>query len=326
MRITCPHCGFSRHMPPEKLPKRPVRATCPQCRHKFPFNPPIPANPEPKTPASQESVSLVDTGESPTPIRDDRAVVPLPSADDISPDADIWDALHALRPDEPAKPQTKRESEDYVEDDSEGKSELLPPEVPESLPPAWETENTAPFFAYLSTLWAILVSPVRFFRTLPVGAGYIKPLLFFLILAEAVAIAQALWQLWGILPPAPLTEGLAHTAQATVALLLYPLQISFFLFLDTLVNHFFLQLFRGAYKGLEGTFRAQAYSAAPMLLLVVPYLGLPMAIVATTVYKFLALRHVHGARSSQVLAALVVPMVLMFAVAIGLTWVMGTAA
>ncbi|MBZ4648756.1 MAG: hypothetical protein PWQ64_1604 [Desulfomicrobiaceae bacterium] len=321
MRITCPNCGFSRHMPPEKLPKRPVRATCPQCRHKFPFTPPMAADSEPPAPAPQEPVRPV-TAEEP-PLHEDRPAPP--PADESAPDADIWEALHALRPDEPAKPQTAIDPEDRLEDDPEGESELLPPEAPEPLPPTWETATTAPFAAYLSTLWAILVSPVRFFRTLPVGAGYIKPLLFFLILAEAVAVAQALWQLLGVLPPAPLTEGLGSTAQATVALLLYPLQISFFLFMDTVVNHFFLQLFRGAHKGLEGTFRAQAYSAAPMLLLIIPYLGLPMAIVATTVYKFLALRHVHDARPSQVLAALVVPMVLMFAVAIGLTWVMGTA-
>ncbi len=311
MRITCPNCGFSRDVPPEKLPQRPVRATCPQCRHKFPFTPAPPAA-------------------APAPAAEPNT--PPPSAN-----ADVWESLEAMSG--PLQVSSPPADTDATEEDSSPLRHKETPfltneeDIPDStssagdvepIPPTWETETASPLAAYLDTLRTILFSPVRFFRTLPVGAGYTKPLLFFLILAEAVAIAQALWQLAGILPPAPLTEGLGHTGQATVALLLYPLQISFFLFLDTVVNHFFLHLFRGARRGFEGTFRAQAYSAAPMLLLIIPYLGLPMAIVATTVYKFLALRHVHGTEPYRVLAALVVPIALMFAVAILLTWLTGT--
>ncbi len=37
MRITCPHCEFSREVPDDKVPARSVRATCPKCKHKFQF-------------------------------------------------------------------------------------------------------------------------------------------------------------------------------------------------------------------------------------------------------------------------------------------------
>jgi len=294
MRISCPNCGFSRDVPPEKLPKRSVRATCPKCSHKFPFTP-----------------------EEPETHRQPDASPATPPTDPSQAD-DLWEALDALRPDASPSPGDEPPAEKH--EDPEEHHSLEP------VPPAWEATHPSSAAAYLATLKDILFSPGRFFRTLPVGAGYTKPLLFFLILAEAMAIVQALWHLLGILPPAPLTEGLGHTAQATLALILYPLQISFFLFLDTIVNHFFLHLFRGAHKGFEGTFRAQAYSAAPMVLLVIPYLGLPMAVVATTVYKFLALRHVHGTDAYRVLGALVVPVLLMLAVAIALTWLAGTMA
>ncbi len=33
--ITCPHCGFSREVPGDKLPPRPAKATCPRCREVF---------------------------------------------------------------------------------------------------------------------------------------------------------------------------------------------------------------------------------------------------------------------------------------------------
>jgi hypothetical protein len=158
---------------------------------------------------------------------------------------------------------------------------------------------------------------------MPVGLGYVKPLLFFLVIIQAVALSQSLWQLLGILPPSLLTEGLGHTAQAALALILYPIEVSVFLFLDTVINHFFLRLFKADTRGFEGTFRAETYSAAPMLLMVIPYIGMPLAMIGTTVYKFLGLRHVHGASNKQVLAVLILPMLLAMAVAVILTLVVG---
>ena len=45
--------------------------------------------------------------------------------------------------------------------------------------------------------------------------------------------------------------------------------------------------------------------------------------IGATVYKFLGLRHVHGATNKQVLAVLILPMLLAMAVAIILTLVAG---
>lgn len=35
MTLTCPACGFSREVPPERLPERPARVTCPRCAEVF---------------------------------------------------------------------------------------------------------------------------------------------------------------------------------------------------------------------------------------------------------------------------------------------------
>jgi len=42
MLLTCPHCGFSRHIEADRLPEKPVRATCPRCRESFSFSPDAP--------------------------------------------------------------------------------------------------------------------------------------------------------------------------------------------------------------------------------------------------------------------------------------------
>lgn len=37
MTLTCPHCGFSRELPPDQAPAVAVRVTCPRCREQFRF-------------------------------------------------------------------------------------------------------------------------------------------------------------------------------------------------------------------------------------------------------------------------------------------------
>lgn len=47
--VSCPHCAFSRDVPEDKVPDRPVRATCPKCSQSFDFHksapPPVAASP-----------------------------------------------------------------------------------------------------------------------------------------------------------------------------------------------------------------------------------------------------------------------------------------
>lgn len=38
MNIACPHCGFSREVPEDKVPDRPVKVTCPKCQQGFTFD------------------------------------------------------------------------------------------------------------------------------------------------------------------------------------------------------------------------------------------------------------------------------------------------
>lgn len=45
MELTCPHCGFSREVPDDQLPDRPMRVVCPGCGERFPWRPAAPARP-----------------------------------------------------------------------------------------------------------------------------------------------------------------------------------------------------------------------------------------------------------------------------------------
>lgn len=54
MFLTCPHCGFSRQIEADRLPDKPVRATCPRCRESFSFSPDAPE----QTKAAEPGFSL----------------------------------------------------------------------------------------------------------------------------------------------------------------------------------------------------------------------------------------------------------------------------
>ena len=309
MNITCPKCGFGRTVSAEKLPPKAVMATCPKCQHRFKFRE-IPAEYiEPKTDSTEQAAAAApEIPSSPAP-----ASFPTPEAQSSTsppptppapPEEDLWSELAALK-------------EDDDEPGSENRSE---PSLP-----VWERVSSDYPRAFAQTFLDVVATPKAFFSAMPVGHGFLRPLLFFLIIIQAVALSQAIWQLLGILPPSVITENLNQTLQVALVLVLYPLEVCLFLFLDTAINHFFLRLFGADTKGFEGTYRAVVYSSVPMLLMIIPYIGLPLAMIGTVVYKFLGLRHVHGATNKQILAVLVLPMLLAMAVAIILILVTGGA-
>jgi len=310
MNITCPKCGFGRAINEEKLPPKAVMATCPKCQHRFKFREVAPVEHiEPKTDspptAPAREPEIQDTPEqAPGPVQTEQETTQHVDAPAPPHDEDLWNELSALKEDD-------EEDGSYAE------------HRPEPSLPLWERVDSGYPRAFVQTFLEVLANPKIFFSAMPVGYGIVKPLLFFLIIVQAVALSQSIWQLLGIIPPSALTENLDSSLQAALSLILYPLEVCVFLFLDTAMNHFFLRLFKADTKGFEGTFRAGTYSAAPMLLMIVPYIGLPLAMIGVAVYKFLGLRHVHGATNKQILAVLILPMLLAITVAIVLALLAG---
>ncbi len=294
MNITCPNCGFSREINESALSPKAVSATCPKCQHRFKFRELLSEAPIQK-PINQPESNVREPEQVPN--------ISLQHAEPPK-EEDLWDELEALH----SEPEEQQEAEEPI--------------IPEL--PKWERATGGYPIALVQTIMDLFSNPRRFFKSMPVGTGYIKPLLFFLIIVEVVAIAQSIWQLLGIMPPSMMTENLGHNVQAALALILYPLQITFFLFLDTGINHLCLKLLKADGKGFEGTFRAAAYSAAPMLLMIVPYIGFPMSMIGVTIYKFLGLRHIHDADAKRIVAAMALPLVLAFAFAVLMAFMAGS--
>lgn len=61
--LRCPHCGFSKDLPEDKLPKKAMQVTCPKCREPFAYTPQSAAAPPP--PAAQAPAEVA----KPEPIK-----------------------------------------------------------------------------------------------------------------------------------------------------------------------------------------------------------------------------------------------------------------
>jgi hypothetical protein len=279
-------------------------ATCPKCAHRFKFRerplqikPPVPS-------ASQEEKPVAPSMMEPSVPREEAQGPELEQADaelaeeesgvqaDSAPsvEEDLWENLEALNEDD---------GDDEIPFDS-GTSTL----------PLWERARSGYPRAFVRTGLDVLSNPRRFFASMTVNREITKPLLFFLIIAGAVALSRSIWQLLGILPAGPLMENIDRNLRAILELVIYPLQAGTVFFLLTGFCHLLLRLFKGDTKGFPGTVRVAAYCSVPLLLLIIPYIGLPMGLIGFVGYYFIGLKYTHRASTQQILAVLATPVLL----------------
>jgi len=187
-----------------------------------------------------------------------------------------------------------------------------------------------PRHGFFPGLWAtirmILIGPAAFFRVMPVTGGMTKPLVFHLLLAEFMMACQYLWGLAGIgataeylNSPEIMDLGLGSAEAAPVLLfVVYPLLLVLRLMLMTGIFHLLLRMVRSGGSGAEATFRVLSYSAAPLLLGVIPGFGPLIGGIWSIVLTILGLKETHRTSISAAMFAVLVPILLMLAAVIGL--------
>jgi len=304
MEITCPNCKFSREVADEKIPPNSVMATCPKCKHRFRFKEldfTLEESDDPAASVTEES--------------DASAGADIPSNGDRPEDSDI--------PPQYSRTQDRTRSEGaygFQAEDRFGPG-------PDMEPPPWERLHEFGFFSGLTrTVKLAMLHPVRFFSSMPVGVGLGKPLVFYLLVGEFQAVCQMLWQLLGMNAVITMTGGreavgVGMTGMAPIAvLILYPVLLAGGLFLSTAFSHVLLMLFKAASAGFEGTFRAMAYSAAPMVLAVVPLLGSLAGALWGMVIMVVALKYLHQTTYTRIGLAFLVPLIILVLAAAVMTW------
>ena len=180
------------------------------------------------------------------------------------------------------------------------------------LPPAWERPaERGPLTSFFATVIAVVSGPDRYFRELdpdgPIGPALsfwslttLPPLVVSgfsgnrllnrLLSGELTASAPLDWHIpwWVLTVVAPLVQ-FAN------------------ILLGLAVVHLVLRGLKEAHGGWSGTMRAAGYASAPAVFGLVPIAGAPIAGLWMAILQFMALRRVHGARTSVLLAAYLLP-------------------
>jgi len=263
MRITCPNCGFSRDMPEDRIPSTARLATCPKCRHKF------------RLWEEEASFVLEETEEESDETSPAATEEELREGDEARSGSDgdvngedIWRRLEEIGGGSSASDSG---SGRYAR---EGEGRKGSKNVP------WENLESQGFFPGLfQTVKQVMLTPVDFFSGLSDGEGFGQPTAFYLLIMEVPALAMVVWLMSGLFPQAQgEAGGLFHLGLQGVGsltfLLVFPVFMLVNLFLSSGLYHLLLLGLGEGSAGYEGTFRVICYSAAPMVLALVPVFGM----------------------------------------------------
>jgi len=355
MRILCPLCGFAREMDESKVPPRAQMATCPKCSHKFRFRVVDDLETEPFVRSSPGGAGGFPSGSSPaaTPPEGSSPSVagqPDPMAAQRAAAAEAWKRLQGPQPNQPGDPaETPGEAPAQPLDSGapltaaqQAAQQAEQTGAPAGGAQPWPTPGAAqstgspvpfedlPRHGFFPGLWStirmVLTKPSAFFAVMPVTGGMAKPLVFHLLLAEFMMACQYLWSMAGIGAtaeylgsPEMMDLGLGAASAAPVLLfIVYPLLLVLRLMLMTGVIHLLLRVVRSGGGGAEATFRVLCYSAAPLLLGIVPGFGPLIGGVWSIGLTILGLKAAHRTSISSAMFAVLVPILMMLAAVLGL--------
>jgi hypothetical protein len=181
----------------------------------------------------------------------------------------------------------------------------------------WEDRKTVGFFKGLfDTLKDALTNPSGFFRKMPVKGGLSDPLLYALIVGMTGLI---LFYFWDILLRDSMQNFMSPELRAAserspfggkagiASAVLTPFFLVFWLFIISGILHLFLLMVRGAQAGFEATFRVVSYSYSPYLFLAVPFCGMLIATVWSTILTIVGLKEAHEISGGKATFAVLFP-------------------
>lgn len=280
MKITCPDCGFFRELSSDRAPSRPVVATCPKCGCRFRFLPEDASShllqhgtpPEAPDFRSEEVIlppGAIVPGETPADSRRDVPARPAPVQDDAPARPDDAAAEDAPRP------SRNRKNRRHAPSDEDANPWDVAP-VPSGY-----------ISAFYQTTLRVMFGGGRFFARLNPDAPQWRALLYYIAVVLVLVCTQLFWthmsreMLEQSLPPDNAFGMLIRFALNQP--LLYGLtSVASFVFQLYILSALLLLGFRLAgvrHAAFHVIFQVVAYSAAPVLLCLIPVLGVQVGII-----------------------------------------------
>lgn len=190
----------------------------------------------------------------------------------------------------------------------------------------WDKESKGDWAgAFYSTLKASLVDPVSFFQAVAKGQGFLRPLVYAVIISMVVFIVAAAYQAgFGFLELAPQLAGSLKQALFP-ALISGPLLILFFgilgligvpiaagvgLLIEAALFHLGLLILGSARRDFTATFRTVCYCMGPHVFQVIPLLGGMVSGIWVIVLCVIGIKTVHETTYTRSTLVVFLPLIL----------------
>lgn len=278
MNIICPQCQFSRQIPEERLPGDSAIATCPQCGLRFKVHKDVTAQ-------KQDA----HTGDDPLP----------PGAVILQQEAvaAYERQLHSAHIDAPIHKDDKHEDTFALDN-------------------PWEhPERTGYVAAFYQTVVRIMFAAPQFFAGLRAETSHTMALRFYLLVSVCQIIVERLWGdvISGILQSnavddpqlLKLAEILMPQTDMLMSILLRTAIVTMELFVASAIFYLFFKAVAPQKAKYSLVFQVMAYSAAPVLLCIVPVAGSVAGFIWSIACSFVGCRYALGLTWGQTLMGLV---------------------
>lgn len=308
MIIRCPSCHFERDVPSDSLRVGKVyKVTCPRCAGVFQFSL---AEPEEETDTSvlPEGASLVENTsaepeaapprrEVPTEEAELRSAPHLPTEqegdDPLPPGAAIPDLSRSApqekraEPEEPAGEHQRTWDSWHEGTENTGRDQEPDPYAPRSdgrpAGAPWESPEYYGFWgSFLQTLIGVLFHARDFFQHVRSPFSVIRPILFYVLLSLFQMLAARLWSIKALQEISATTadpqklamaEQLMQSMNMPLMLLITPFFSIFQAVILAGLYHLMIRMVQPDRADFATTLRVVCYSAAPLVLCIVPMVG-----------------------------------------------------
>ena len=318
MKIQCPSCRFERDVPDSSLrPGKTYKVTCPHCSAIFHFSRPeeeflieaeedspvqAPAEaPAPAAPANDVPEAAVQSpapSEEAKPAEPSGEVEPEPSSNEPEAEEPAQEKPSEARPEpEPAESrdgQSERQEEAPAEPFSRRRDG-----IPAGAP--WESPEYYGFVgSFTRTLLGTLFHAPEFFRNVKCQFSVIRPILFYVLLSVFQVLCARLWSIKALRELSatatdPQTLAMAEQLMQSMNMPLMLLITPFFSILQVVflagVYHLMIRMVQPDRADFATTLRVVCYSAAPLVLCLVPMVGSVIATAWSVACVFIGCRY-----------------------------------
>jgi hypothetical protein len=190
-------------------------------------------------------------------------------------------------------------------------------------PTPWERrEDLGVWQGIYQTFKAALFTPRELFGGMTYERGIREPLAFGLLLGSIGTMVGFFWKF--LLTSGGLVAmGFDRFSDFTMSIIflgiiiISPIIAIITMFVMSGILHLLLLIVRGGKNGFEATFRVVSYSQATQVFSLIPFIGVFIGGVWILIVQIVGLREIHETSYARVILALLIPMALIFFVAMG---------